>query len=239
MQRYPRLWGLLAVLVFMLPASARACGPASVRPVIHIATAEAPARFDLGQTISGLSKLDIDSLKNLPSENRYHIGGVMNGQIDIEHKIWFSRWQKGEKACSAIKQIDITITMRPTIYIASEYYKNSCWFKQIFAHETRHVEIDRAVLQKYKSQFADTMNVLLFEPADYNSPWVNRTQLAQTQGRMQENIEQAIRVMFDKLLADRQRQQLAIDTPDEYDRIGRACQISSLNSFMSFNKRPM
>lgn len=217
------LWGLLTLLLFLMPASAMACALAPAHPVINISTKETPVEFDLSQSVEQLNVMQIDTKSPFPSHYHTDVGGVMSGQVALEHAVKFEKEHLGEQSCVSIKEINIEISISPTIYIASDFHDQACWFKQIFMHEAKHVEVDRAIMQKYAVQMTDAMNLLMMEPQDYSTGWMDAAALDTAQYDMRVGVEHALGVMFNKMMNERMEKQMAIDTVEEYAAIGRAC----------------
>ncbi len=226
MGNVPRLLGLLALLV-CVPASVMACELAPVRPAIHIHVSETPVAFDLSQSIEDLNQVPIDTKSPYPSSYHTDVGGVMSGEVAVEHRLSFHKDKLGENFCVSLGEVNITITTRPKIYIASDFQDQTCWFKQTFLHEAKHVEIDRALIEKYEGQFTDGLNMILMEPADYSSGWVESSAMAGAQYQIQFGVERALEVLFAKMVRERQEKQQEVDSLHEYTRISRACQVSS------------
>ena len=218
----------MAFLVFFTPAHASACGDtAPARPIIHISTAETPVAFNLKKSVAQLNHMDIDTKSPFPSSYHTDVGGVMSGEIAVTHKMKFNTLVTDGKQCATLREVDVEISISPTVFIASDFQDQPCWFKQIFAHETKHVEVDRAIMKKYAGQMTDGLNLALMDPADYTTGWVDTTAIGDMKDNMQAGIDQAIEVMFNKMMADRRKRQQQVDSRDEYERISAACKPNS------------
>lgn len=225
MRRFAKFVGLLA-LVMMLSAEAFGCEQAA-RPAVRISLAETPAEFDLTHSVADLSRMPVDTQSPYPSHYHTEVGGVMNGEITLEHRVVFNRDAADGRECVILKEIIVELSISPTIYIASDYQSQTCLFKQIFAHESKHVEIDRALVRKYEGRIADAMNMMLMMPADYSSGWLDPAEAEGVQYDMQVGLENALEVLFNKMMRERNERQQEVDSLDEYTRITRACQVSS------------
>lgn len=215
----------LLALAALLPVRAMACDFAPVRPVIHVTAVEAPVKFDTSRPIAALNEMGVNKA---PYASHYHadIGGMMNGAVTVEHNMTF-RTQEGDSAgqtCLILSEIGLRLSIDPTIYIASEFRQQACLFKEIFDHESKHVAVDRALVEKYRYQFIGALNLVLMMPADYLVTDISPGGIDHAQKRIQAEIESAIEVMFAKMMAERAERQLAVDSHDEYGRIARTCQ---------------
>jgi len=219
------LTGLL-VLVTLWTSEALGCDQVA-RPAVHISMKETPVEFDLSLPVAALNRMQHAT----PYPSNYHaeVGGVMNGEITLNHKTAFTRETNasGDKVCVVMKVIEVELSFSPTIYIASDLQHKTCLFKEIFAHESQHVDIDRDVVRKYQAQMTDGMNMMLMMPGDYSSGWIDTAGADHAQDNMQAGIENALAVLFNKMMRERNERQLAIDTQQEYGRITRSCQVSS------------
>ncbi len=225
MRAIAKLLGLLALIMF-LPAQANGCDQAPY-PVVRIRVAETPAEFDLTRSVQELSRMPVGAPSPYPSHYHTEVGGVMNGEIALDHKETFGGAQAGDKACVMLKQIEITLTISPTIYIASDFQDQTCWFREIFEHESKHVETDRALIKKYQARITDGLNMMLMMPSDYASGWIETSAVEGAQYDMQAGIENALEVLFNTMMRERAEMQREVDSVHEYNRIARACRASS------------
>lgn len=222
---------MLFTVIFIFPASAKAAECAAVpRPQIEINLHEVPVKFDVSKSEEYLSALEMNTSTRFPHNVATKIGGVMSGQLTLDHRMGFKLHDaktQGEQ-CLGLSYVILDITIEPTIFIAQDYQKQSCWFKVIFEHETKHIDVDRAILAKYQHQLNDVLNMLLLEPSDYAvkvSADQDTIDLRKTD--LQQGLENALEVMFNKMMTDRTAQQQAIDNHYEYANLGRACRSAS------------
>ncbi len=218
---------LIFAAVFLTPASVFACQAQSARPAISISLTEKPVAFDISRTISELNGMDLSTPSPYPSSYHVDVGGVMSGEVAVEHSITFRREEQDGKKCVNVKQVNVKITTTPTIFIANDYQDKQCWFKEIFRHESKHVEIDRAIMKKYEGRFTDGINMMLMGPADYSSGWVEASAAEHVQNDMRVGIEQGLGYLFDQMMIERNERQLALDSLEEYTAISQACQSPS------------
>ncbi len=225
--RLAGLTGFILGLMIFVSTAAQAQSCVAPRPVIQVKTLETPVTFDISKSVTELSAMEMTGTSPFPAHYHTEIGGVMSGEITVSHNMIFSHTQTDEARCVFLKQVTVTIEISPSIYIASDFQGRSCWFKEIFAHEAKHVAVERAVMNKYAGRFTDALNLILMEPADYTVPVASDKGFEQAQRELQTGMEHALGVMFNQMTRERNERQQAIDTLEEYQRIARICSTSS------------
>ena len=222
---------ILFTFIFAFPASAKASECSAVpRPQIEINLHEVPVKFDVSKSEDYLSSLEMTTSKQFPHSVASKIGGGMSGQLTLDHRMGFKvhEAQSQDGQCLGLSHVIIDITIEPTIFIAQDYQTQSCWFKVIFEHETKHIDVDRAILAKYKDQLSDVLNMLLLEPQDYTIlVSADQQSIDMRKTDLQQGLENALEVMFNKMMTDRTAQQQAIDSHHEYATLARACRSAS------------
>ncbi len=218
----------LMILMMPVPVAAKGCGLVNALPSVEVVIQETQAEYDLSRPVQALNRLGVDG-----SERGVHgtadVGGAMSSNIAIRHKMKFRQNldKDGSLGCVALKSISVTIEMNPHIYIASDLKDNHCMFRELFGHEARHVEVDRGLLEKYRARFSDGLQMMLSMPSDYLSPQMPQSNLVYAQARMQEEIERGLGVLYTQMISEQRALQREVDTPGEYARLGKACQVSS------------
>lgn len=210
-----------------MPAPARAADrcPAAAPPEVEVKIAEAPVIFDVTRSREELASLDIDTISPWPSQYHTSVGGLMRGKIAADHRIAFrdNMNDAKKKGCVQFLKIEVTLRMDPKIYVAREIAGNSCLFREVFGHEEKHIDADRALLEKYAAQMKDALHMATMEPADYSSPVVPAMAMESVRKRMADSIERALGVMFEKMMRERAQRQQAIDSLGEYERVSGSC----------------
>lgn len=219
---------LLALAFCIWPGSqAFACELSSARPVVTVTTIETPVRYDLTRSVEQLNGMDIDTVSPYPSNYHTNVGGLMSGQVAVEHKIAFNHETLGDRSCVSVDAVELVISISPKIFIASDFQDQTCWFKEIFAHESKHVDADRKLISTHKGRFVDGVNMTFMQPRDFSSGWIEASDENAAETEITANIEDTIRVLFKQMLEERQQKQQDIDSLHEYNRISRACHQSS------------
>jgi len=221
------LSGLL-VLWALCPARVAAqgylCGK-SAPPVITVNVVTGPVTFDTKQSADALRHIEIDTVSPWPETYHTAVGGIMQGRISADHKITFNRAKdvKRGSACVWFERIDVTLRADPKIYIANDLQDKTCWFREVFAHEAKHVAEDHALLERYKQRVKDGLYMVFSTHADYASGPVPLVGLKATQGQMKENVTQALNAMFAMMARERAQRQQSLDNLGEYIKISRGC----------------
>lgn len=226
--RFTAILTAIFIAIFAMPVKAADC--ISVPPpVTEVRLHENPVKFDVSQSIEGLSRQSVDTRAVFPKGMDSHIGGVMSGKIIMNHHIGFDVLQdkSGRDQCVTISRIKIDMIIAPTIFIANNYQNQSCWFREIFSHETKHIDVDRAILKKYGLQLKDVLNMLLSYSSDYAVPIPTPSRVEVVRNNMRQGLVNALEVMFNKMMQDRRQQQKNIDTVANSVAINRSCAAAS------------
>jgi hypothetical protein len=118
--------------------------------------------------------------------------------------------------CIAPK-VDIQLYYSPVrIYVGSEFAPGTCAYKEILDHEMRHLKAHMDNLARVQKVVGDALNKRFAGQPMY-AP--SGTALSALQHEVGSNWFNFIRDEFEKGKADQDR----IDTPEEYARLGKAC----------------
>lgn len=216
------LWRVAAGIVaiaFMAsqPASADSCGQALGKPEVNVRLDRRPVGQDFTQ-----------SLKTMNSDPQFSLTGRSRGASD--YTIGLTRLvtkyqlkanligdpRAGGDYCWSIEKLDILISAETTVFIGKEVPRNSCTWREVMVHESRHVKIDEKLLAK----LSDRIRPPIAKAAAF-------TLAAPTTEEAQQVIRKRISAAAAAALEDfsekRLVQQLAIDTPEEYRKLSIAC----------------
>lgn len=138
--------------------------------------------------------------------------------IEIRMPISLTQTDSG-LACAVVDKPDVRLGYKDVVvYVAREIPRNTCGFDEVFRHELKHIAVNRAVLDAYLPIVSERLR----EHLKFNG--VIR----------QENPEYAVTVLREKLReivektmlemdAENVARQSAVDSREEYLRIGNAC----------------
>jgi hypothetical protein len=190
-----------------------------------VTVSEDPIRFNTDKTRRQLASFDIDTVSPYPEEFSPEVGGLTHGGISMNHALRFRKSVDPvtHAGCVQLDEVNINLHINPTVYIASDMPNQSCWFKEIFQHERKHVETDRALTVKYQQRFKDALNMIFMTPADYTAGPMPESAMDGEDEYIHKSVEAALKAVFDQMQNERHDAQAQIDTLQEYQRLARAC----------------
>lgn len=193
-------------------------------PVIATEIVEAAPDFDVTVPREALSRTPVTTLPYAAREG-VEINGLTESRLYLDHHIKFHNVvnQSTGLGCIAVERVTVTLRAQPKVYIAREFTRDACRYREIYIHEQRHVSTDHALLERYRARIADGMRVSFARPADYASVSVAARYLPIAQRQLEDNVRATLRVLYDEMLRERDHEQRQVDTPEEYQRINTAC----------------
>lgn len=205
------LWlGLLAAL----PAWAADPCDELPKPSVVVKRLESAPEFNLRYGYRALTNLG--SAKARPGQQ---VLGLTRGNASVRFASTTpvivsadGRWE------CASPQITLTYGFAPlTVHVAREFPPDTCAYKEIHAHEMRHVEAYQAHLAAIEQDLTATLNRRFAG----TSPW--RGQAGQLARRLQQELDTRWLPYVQREIAKVEAAQALIDTPEEYDRVANAC----------------
>ncbi len=152
--------------------------------------------------------------------------GVTEFGLDVKFKLTFAEKMKtfSGQVCLIPQAIDVFVNLQQTIFIGNPSTRSKCQFKTLMEHEMRHVKINKDVSLKNLKNYEDSVKegVLAFGenqgwgPYDVSLSEKKKDLLTQY---MDASIDRAVKQTEIQM----NRLQSKVDTPREYQRIGRAC----------------
>ena len=217
--KWARRASIATVFISMLMFSSSvvaSCGAAPVLPKIEVRSDIRQPSVDTSLGIRAIAANPDLALPNNPGGKAYPFGVTGLG-VSYEWEFEMIGEPRAEVgACWSIRNAVLTIIVKTDVHIAAEIVRDSCVWQQVIDHEMKHVRLHRDLIpQQIEAMRAEMMRVAGRSVAgmtDQDAASVFRAEmqagLASVSQRHSEN---------------RQRQQLAIDTPYEYERVARAC----------------
>jgi hypothetical protein len=216
----------LLVLGFLVPllaaiagntALADACGQALAIPNVEVKLQVKPAVYDTKQGIKALN-----ATPRSPGPGAAAIGfpqtmGLTRIAVSsgMDARLVGQPRSTGDY-CWSISRLTIKIEATIVVSIANEIPRNSCLWREVVAHEQRHV----AIAQKFLPRMDDYMRPRVYDAATRSAAARNDREAGQL---MQPPIVQVVKSALNELMAELEAQQLRIDTVEEYTRFSRAC----------------
>jgi hypothetical protein len=202
------------------------CDVRSLTPFASFETrcaAMAPARFHVDVVPLTVTEDDTTGVAELttksgasPQQHRTYGLTVVNFGHETDSRLHMLEEKSSGRTC-ATPDIDVALSMRPaTVYIARELSGNACQHEATRQHEMQHVDAYRTLLDEAAVQLRAEL------PATVAASWTGPSA-----GDIRARFDAEMRsFMRDFMRAQHQRlaeRQALIDTPEEYERVGRAC----------------
>jgi hypothetical protein len=168
---------------------------------------------------------DIDHILSLANDARHSIHegltlGVTRYNPFIEFRIALEEVTRNDKfECAYVHHVDVDFGYKDVVvYIASEIPEDSCGFNEIMAHEQKHIDVNKAILDEYAPRIERELK-------DYLKMNGVFKQVKEDYARavMHEKLQQLLNNIAEEMGSDNQRRQQAIDTRAEYERVSADC----------------
>ncbi len=220
---------LAALLAAPFPAAAGAL-PGSVEACLESAALQPRTVFDV--VVSSyptvverrLSIKEVNRLRPVvpPPKTIAHGLSVADYRLRYTVKSEATCWKPGGHACAWLGSVVVDLTPADIrIYIPKEYRPGSCEAKQLLLHEMGHERLHRAKLL----QAVERMRAALARSKNLPGPLtpINASTPEEAYARLKRMVETVVRPIYQDLLKKIEKQQEALDNPDEYRRLGEVC----------------
>jgi hypothetical protein len=126
---------------------------------------------------------------------------------------------RGGRACFVATELHVRFGLQAhLVFIAREIPRGSCLWRDVHAHEMRHVGVNRESIRAAASVLAADVETLARQGISTDGPTVEAAQ-QQALDRLRAAVRRAEQA-FDQRST---RGHVSIDTPEEYERASRAC----------------
>ena len=220
---------LTTLILVLLPLSAKAqtsampwCQPEKT-PRIDVKTDTNRITWVYNRSKKQLDTAHIDTINPYGNEVITDVGGLMQGGIKMEERMMFGTLlnPNTKQVCGYYSRIDVSFRISPTIYIASEYPQGSCMHNAIRNHELKHINVDRAIVNKY-AQLIGRMVEKEIKRQNIYGPYAE-AQLKDMQMLMKERMEGIMTQVNNAMDAERRAEQQKVDSLQEYERVNHLC----------------
>ncbi len=170
-----------------------------------------------------LEKFDISTISPYSHHHATQVNGLMRGEMGVETNVSIS-WRQDQnsgKACFWYQNIDVTINLAPTVYLAKHLKPKSCLYEQVLEHELKHVNVDRRLSNKYATIFKQNIENFIRQNPQ-SSPYP-AYQVEYVKDQMLKSLDREINRINDQMQQERITAQARIDTLREYQRVADAC----------------
>ncbi len=125
----------------------------------------------------------------------------------------------GQGACGSLAALEVGFGFEPhTIYIPAEFAPQSCAYNAIYAHEAKHVAVDKAVLMEYLPMLQQRI-----EQTVAAIPPIQAGDTTAVQAELKAKIEQIMEAEMRAFSAARGRAQAQVDSVEEYAMVSQSC----------------
>lgn len=148
----------------------------------------------------------------------HHLGLTLS-RVEWRSEITVSsQGLSGGPVCGVPSEVRLSLVhAEHSISLAREIPRGGCLARQVLAHERRHAEINRRTLREAADRLRQTAHAWAVR-AQAEAPDAGTAALL-----LQEDLTAAVEPVLARLRATREAAHNAIDTPQEYRRLGRVC----------------
>lgn len=221
-----RSFCLLAFALSLLSAlpsraeTANGCPPFEEARVTIIPLAAEP-RFDHNPSLAEiLAMADGDSKKYSSARHETPVGlTAASLKLDSRYKITTQGRSDEAMVCGQISDFVLRFGFEDTtVFLARELPRSSCGYRAVLAHELEHVAIDKEFVRSYQTPLSTILG-----DAIRRVGVVRAGSSEAVESRVREIMSDYIEDLSKNLAEVRERQQSALDTPEEYRRLSRVC----------------
>lgn len=180
--------------------------------VIEVRTAPDSLRFDLGRSVTELSKAP-----QRRGERTYTLGLTeMRIGTTVDYRSPTLKSTREALAC-ARPHVVVTLSLAPhTVAVAREFPEGGCAHRHIVEHEMRHVEVNRLTLQDTAERLRQALRESFGNKVYYGTP-------AELQQRLTQHIRDEWLPWVRERMKHTQQRHQDIDTPQEFARNHTVC----------------
>jgi hypothetical protein len=174
------------------------------------------------KTKSQLNNFEVDTVNPYGTKVHTDVGGIMRGGIETNYATKFAGLRSPEgQSCVWFDTVTVDIKITPTIFIAKDYKKGSCMYNAVLEHETKHVNVDRSLVNTYAQTIGAALQKELSGKTVYGP--VPSARESATQDQMQRRISKIMKDQMAVLNAERLKRQQQVDSLAEYNRVNAMC----------------
>lgn len=190
----------------------------SVKPISQ------PVRTDASKSLAQLANKEVDTINPYGFGGQSITQGIMQGNIRMQAKVSISNRYipTFDAFCVWYDAIEVTLTIQPTIFIATEVYRDRCMRDAVMEHEMIHVRVDREIVNKASQDIGRKLYTELSKRGFVGGP-IPEDQVQSVYDRMQRTVEQLVEHEQKKMSLARADAQAAVDTLEEYQRVQAIC----------------
>lgn len=209
------------VLFFLLCVPGRAwaeiaCDTDSAIPIEVHPVFENP-RYDFTASLSDIQKMESDVKHDIQEAITLGVTRY-EPMVEFHTPVEVVTFPDG-RTCTRVKSANVTIGYKNVVvYIAREIPQNNCGFNEVMAHEQKHINVNRLLLQENVPRFQQRLDDYLTTYGAFAGE-KNDGKLAAMQDDLQEKLNMWSREMLEENVA----RQKEVDSPAEYTRLSNVC----------------
>ena len=213
------LFGLLLLpLLLLFPdfAWAKSCTPPESAAVIKVNLDEGKLAYNTAETLKMLTRR-MGHNEDAGVKSIYSFG-LTSVEWRSKADMQMAGMPVGaDSYCWYVTEINMTIELRSTVFLAKEIERDSCIWREVMNHEQKHVKLNRKLFGRLKTDLKPKIAAVAdggIEASDGDSA------MAAFRPKIKKMIDKAL----EKFSTAREKQhRVEIDTQAEYDRVDAAC----------------
>ena len=147
--------------------------------------------------------------------------GLAGGPLEVDLQGQYEIRTRNGKSCVQLSAIEFVLWAKPAVIIASNFQKGSCEYREVLAHEQKHIRTTRKFIREYAPKLKKEVKRIINTSKKHAVVAEDRIEIARKQ--IQKPITERIFSFQNKMISVLQKRQIAIDTPEEYARVARQC----------------
>lgn len=183
-----------------------------MKPVLEVQAAE--ASFDLSNTVP--SKV-LNTRLTYASASQFTLGmttGTSRVEIALDAPALHDPASLRE---CASPRVYVFLSYSPVqVFVAREFHQQSCAYRTVYAHEMKHVQVYRDNLPLLERRVREALLQRYGDRPRYGAPGAGLAQV-------ERDVDEWLRPFIKGLLAQVERQQVLLDTPEESFRLSHSC----------------
>ena len=201
-------------------AQAQACPPASHQPIVNLLVTQEPISYDNSLNIIQLREL-MSRDSSVWATGHGHIPlGLAQVRTTFKSSLEASvTGQRNGTYCASLRSVTVEFRFTDsTIFVATDLPRDSCIYREVLAHEHKHVAVDAQLLNEWNSRLRTEVTHAVSTVGT-----VSARSSDEAVKLLSARLEPNIRRTMDALMAERAHRQAQVDTPEEYHRVSRSC----------------
>lgn len=204
--------------LFVAPAAALTCPPEPVEVTVELRAVE--PRIDRSMARAELARL------SGATRGDTHTLGMYGATWTIRSQTWLQYLREEgvpqPRGCVWLSSVHLTVVIDPRlIRVARELRPASCRYRSVMAHERKHQAVDDDVLARRLPWLRGHLAQALAELRS-DTPQPDET-LDDFGTELMQRATRIVGAAWQEIVAERDRLQASIDTPEEYERVRREC----------------